>query len=247
MNDPGYLPYKPQLKPVLWADGIWTVEGPEVCYKLAGVPLPCPTRMTVVRLLDGKLWLHSPIEYSVRLERALRELGEIGAIVAPNTYHHLHVDRWARSFPAASIYASPDLAARRDRASRWEPLGSSPPASWGDQLAQALVDLDRFKEAVFLHRPTSTLIVTDLMQNFEAARVPNPFTRRLLRIGGATGPIGTTSIEIRIAAWRKRKVLRAAVRQMLEWQPTSIILGHGQPYRTEAVTELRRAFAWARV
>lgn len=53
MTDPGYLPYEPQCRPVAWADDVWIVDGPEVGYRLAGLTVPCPTRMTVVRLADG--------------------------------------------------------------------------------------------------------------------------------------------------------------------------------------------------
>ncbi len=244
MTNPGYLPYHPQLHPVPWADDIWTVDGPEVCYRLAGVPLPCPTRMTAVGLPGSKLWLHSPVAYSKQLGSVLGNLGEVAAIIAPNTYHHVNADAWSTAFPSAELHASPDLVRRFGREGSWYPLSSLAPASWGGTLTQALIDLGRFKEVVFFHKPSRTLIVTDLMQNFEGDRVLNPFTRLLLKIGGAIGPVGSTSIEIRLTALRRRAALRAAVREMLDWRPTSIILAHGRSYRTDAVAELSRAFAW---
>lgn len=179
------------------------------------------------------------------LGRALAELGEIAAIVAPNTHHHVHVDRWARAAPGAEIHASPDLVRKRDRGDRWRALGPTPAAVWRGVLAQVLIDLGRFTEVVFFHEATRTLIVTDLMQNFEADRVPNAFTRLLLQVGGATGPVGRASIEIRLASYGHREALRDAVRRMVAWQPSSIILSHGRGFRENAVAELQRAFAWA--
>ena len=243
----GYLPYKPQLTPIAWADGIWTVEGPEIGYGIAGVTVPCPTRMTVVRLGDGTLWLHSPVAYSDALARALSGLGEVGVLVAPNSYHHAHIEHWAAAVPGAVVHAAPDPLARLGRVGEWLPLGAAPPANWDGALDQVLVDLGRYTEVVFFHRASRTLVVTDLMQNFEADRVRGPVTRLLLRAAGVTGPNGRASAEIRLAALGRRRELRDAVRRMLDWEPTGIILSHGRCYDRDAVDEIRRAFAWAGV
>ena len=36
-------------------EDIGTVDRPELAYRLWGLTLPCPTRMTIIRLPDGKL------------------------------------------------------------------------------------------------------------------------------------------------------------------------------------------------
>lgn len=50
----GYQPYEPQLTICAQGEDIWTVDGPEVQYRLAGALIPCPTRMTVVRRADSE-------------------------------------------------------------------------------------------------------------------------------------------------------------------------------------------------
>ena len=52
-----FEPYLPAnvLKP--FADGIWIVGGPEIRMDYGPVALPFPTRMVVVRLKPGHLWL----------------------------------------------------------------------------------------------------------------------------------------------------------------------------------------------
>ena len=42
------------LKPV--AENIWIVDGPEITFG----KMPFPTRMTVIRLQNGDLFIHSP-------------------------------------------------------------------------------------------------------------------------------------------------------------------------------------------
>ena len=242
---PGYRPYQPQLAPSHVADDIWTVEGPEVGYRLAGAVLPCPTRMTVVRLASG-LWLHSPVAYSPALADRLRPLGPVRFIVAPNTHHHLHLPDWATAFPDAELHLSPDLVGRvpvpADRASA---LSETAPPGWAGAIDQHLLRLPRFAEAVFLHRASRTLIVTDLLQNFEPSRVARRFARVLLAIGGATGPGGGTSVEIRLAALRYRYRVRDARDATIGWNPARVILAHGRGYEADVAAELRRAFAWA--
>lgn len=242
MTSPGYVPYHPQLEPRRWAENVWKVEGPEVPYSLLGVTLPCPTRMTVIRLAADRLCLHSPVTWSEELDFALRELGDVSAIVAPNSFHHLHVARWAETYPQALVFASPDLPRRVAAASQWRPLCNEPPSLWQNVLEQHVVDLGSFVEVIFFHVPTRTLILTDLMQNFEDERVASPVTRTLLRLGGASGPVGTPSIEIRLAGIRRQDALRTAVAQMLAWDPVSIILSHGRCYGEDARSEVAKAF-----
>lgn len=47
---PAYRPYLPQCEAQQLDDDLWIVDGPEVGYRFAGLTLPCPTRMTIVRI-----------------------------------------------------------------------------------------------------------------------------------------------------------------------------------------------------
>ena len=239
----GYIPYEPQLRPVIWATDIWTVDGPEVVYRLAGMKLPCPTRMTVVRLNDGSLLVHSPVECDPELVAAVTELGTVSAIIAPNVFHYTHLSAWADRFPEAAIYALPGIE-KKVAIRSFRSLTEATPDEWSPDIDVHIADLASFAEAVFFHRPSQTLVVTDLMQNFEADRVRNPLVRFVLRAGGATGPDGRPSIEIRMAAIHRKTELRQTVRRMIEWQPRSIILSHGRCYQSNAQTEIERAFRW---
>jgi hypothetical protein len=48
-----------------------------------------PTRMVVVRLADGGLWLWSPVKRTAEIDSAVRTLGPVRHIVSPNKLHHL--------------------------------------------------------------------------------------------------------------------------------------------------------------
>ena len=47
------------------------------------------TRMTIIRLKNGKLFLHSPTKLSPKLIEKINNLGKVAFIVAPNKLHHL--------------------------------------------------------------------------------------------------------------------------------------------------------------
>lgn len=240
---PGYRPYEPQLHPVAWDKDIWTVDGPEMVYTSGGVAVPCPTRMTMIRLSDGRLWLHSPVVCAGDLVSACTALGPVAAIIAPNPLHCAHIGDWARMFPEAALFAAPGTdAGKLPRDFGVLASGSEP--DWRAEIDIHVFALGHFSEAVFFHRASRTLVVTDMMQNFEASRVRSWFARLVLQAVGATGPNGRPSAEIRLAVRRHRQALREGVAAMIAWQPERIILAHGQCYRKAGVREIERAFDW---
>src|SRR5882724_2458763 len=77
--------YEPlnQYKPV--ARNIGIVDGPFEYLTTAGVRLPLPftTRMTVVQLGNGDLFIHSPIAFEPALADRLQAMGTVRHLVSP--------------------------------------------------------------------------------------------------------------------------------------------------------------------
>jgi hypothetical protein len=101
-----------------------------------------------------------------------------------------------RALPAVSTYAAQSLSTKVPQIA-FTVLEEQLPAGWRGDIDLYVVTLGSFEEVVFFHRISRTLIVTDLMQNLETSRVQNGLVRMLLIVGGATGPNGRPSIEIR--------------------------------------------------
>ena len=99
-------------KPV--APNIGIVDGPFEYLTVAGVRLPLPftTRMTVVHLTNGDLFLHSPIKFDERFAKELQELGMVRHLVSPNQFHYAHIGEWTKTFPEAITWASPRVRER---------------------------------------------------------------------------------------------------------------------------------------
>src|SRR3546814_6850936 len=68
--------------------------------------------------------------------------------------------------------------------------------------------------------------------------------RWLIRLGGTLDPFGGMPRDMRLAYWRNRGRLRAAVQEMIALAPHRVILAHGRWYRNDGTAQLRRAFHW---
>lgn len=245
-RDAVFVPYAPLDVPKVVAPDLWLVDGPEIRFRYLGMALPFPTRMTIVRLPDGGLWLHSPTEPRAPLVAAVRALGPVRFLIAPNTLHYWWVADWNELFPEAEVHCVPGLARSAKRPlPPHRILEGAPPAEWSGAIDQLLVAGDVLTEAVFLHRPSRTLILTDLIENFESGRTRSRCLRVVLRVAGAADPDGKAPIDMQLTFLRHRKAVRAAVSRMLAWEPERIVISHGRWYDSNAVAELRRAFRWA--
>jgi hypothetical protein len=76
------------------------------------LPLPFTTRMTVVRLSNGNLFLQSPIKFDEVLASELQRMGTIRHLVSPNQFHYAHIGEWSKAFPDAIPWASPRVRQR---------------------------------------------------------------------------------------------------------------------------------------
>lgn len=230
-------------------EDIWIVDGPiiHMAFPL-GLRVPFPTRMTIVRLAQGGLWLHSPIAPTPALRRAVETLGPVEHLVSPNFIHYASIAGWAEAYPAAKTWASPGV---RERAEAQgiavhfaDDLRDAPAAAWADELEQLVFEGSRvIREVVFFHVRSRTLILADLIENFEPERIP-VLLRPLLRLAGPVHPDGKAPVDLRMSFWGGHERARRSLSRMLAWHPERVILAHGKWYEKDGEAELRRAFRW---
>ena len=236
--------YEPLNTPKPVSEDIWVVDGPAIRFYGA----PFSTRMTVVRLSNGDIWLHSPTKLTDALAEEVLALGPICHLIAPNWIHYAYLSEWQSVFPKARAYAAPGVIARAAKRGMTmhfdEELDQNAPIAWSGDIKQRIVEGSSIhREAVFFHNASRTLILTDLIENFESKNL-SWFLRVLTRLAGIQDPHGQMPRDMRMTFSRHKKQLRAAVQQMIDWGPDRIILAHGRWYDHNAVAELRRAFRW---
>lgn len=128
--------------------------------------------MTVVRLTDGGLFVHSPNEPGPRLRAELEALGPVRCVVAPNRLHSHAMDEMARAYPQATFFGAPGLRRRHPRLRVDRVLGDRPEPEWEEDLDQChLAGNPLMEEVLFLHRASRTLIVTDFLENIHREQV----------------------------------------------------------------------------
>lgn len=221
------------------APDIWLEERP-----LRFFGMPFGTRMTVIRLTDGTLFVHSPVGLTSDLRFALDGLGEVACVVSPNKLHHLYMGEWQEAYPRAKLYASPGLPKKRRDLKFEKVLGDSPEPVWADEIDQVAVKGSfMVEEIVFFHKASRTLILTDLMEHFCEDK---PFYMRLLtRVAGMYGrPI--TPPDWRATFWRRSKT-REALQRIIDWQAARIVLAHGRLIEGNVEQTLRTSFAWLKL
>ena len=241
--------YEPinEYKPV--AADIGVVDGPFEYLTMAGVKLPLPftTRMTVVRLKSGDLFLHSPIVFDATLAERLQSMGTIRHLISPNQFHYAHLGEWSRAFPDAITWASPRVR-RRARARRIDvqfkrDLGLHAPQEWCDEIDQTAIPGGIFGEIVFFHRVSNTLILADTIMNLELDKMSQPW-RLATQFTGMYHPRGQIFFGMRLPLLLQKTKSKASIEKVLAWQPERIILSHGRCFESKGTAILQRAFSW---
>jgi hypothetical protein len=219
------------------AEGLWVDTRPF----RAGPFLEIGTRMTVVRLADGTLFLHSLVEIDAETRAALDALGPVRHLVAGNKLHHLYLAQAAQAFPEAAVWGAPGLP-QKCRGVRFAgELGDEAPPAWRADLDQLAVrGIPRMNEVVFLHRASRTLVVTDLC--FNVRHSDSVATRLFMRANGAWGRFGPSRLLRSLV--RDRPALRASLERILAWDFDRVVVTHGEVLERGGPDALRAGFAW---
>jgi len=222
------------LQPV--AEGLWCATQP-----LRFLGLELGARMSVVRLPDGRLWLHSPIEPTATLRAELARLGAVRHVVAPNRFHHLFAARWSDAGTAVQLHVAPGLARKRRDLAEARELGEAPDPAWAGVLDQVPVrGMPLVNEVAFLHRPSRTLLSCDLA--FHVGPELPASTRLCFRALGAYGRLSTTFLEKLVT--RDRAAARASLERILAWDFDRVVVAHGRIQDSGGREAFRHAWGW---
>lgn len=214
------------------APGVHVAETP-----LRFLGLEVGARMTVLELASGLL-VHSPIDVA---PSSLASIGEPRWVLAPNKMHHLYVGRWAEA--GIEAWAAPGLPTKRRDVAFAGVIDSPGSSPFGDEVAVLpLTCFAMTNEVAVLHRPSGTLVLTDLVFNFPPTA---PWTTRVgMRCAGAYPGCRASLLE---QAGMRRAVARREINLLLGWDFDRVVLAHGDVIERGGKDALRQAYRWLRL
>jgi Domain of unknown function (DUF4336) len=220
-----------------FGSGLWIAAGRRVRM----MRIPFSTRMTVARLGDGSVWIHSPVDPTDDLCEAVDALGPVAHVVAPNKLHSLASPLWKRRYPAARLWVSPGLCERHPGFPADEVLSDARGTAWSAEIRHHVFRGSSFlDEVVFLHGESKTLIVTDLIQRHDP-REESWFWRLVKQAAGVLGEQGGTARDLRFT-FHDRAAARQSVSTVLGWDFEQVVLSHGLCITNDAKGVVERAF-----
>jgi hypothetical protein len=218
---------------------IWIADGPVASF----YGFPYPTRMAVIRLSSGSLFVWSPVALSGSLRASIDVLGPVRYLVSPNALHHLFLAEWKSAYPAARLYGSPRLRSKRKDLAFDATLADAPEPEWAADIDQVVLHGSFYlTEVVFFHRHSHTALFADLIQNFPRDWFKG-WRGLIARLGGIVAPNPGAPRDWR-ASFLDRRAARAALDRMLAWPIERVLIAHGDLPTEDGAVFMRRAFAW---
>jgi hypothetical protein len=208
------LPYTPIVR---LEDNLWTVEGE--------VPrMPIRRRMTVIRLADGRLVIHSAMALHEEDMAAIEAWGPPSILIVPSDYHRMDAPRFKERYPDLQVFCPGPCAGRVSQV-------IAPDGHYGglpDDFTMRCEALDGVKsgEAVFIVRSEErvTLVFNDALFNHPHT----PGLKGLVgRLVGSTGGARVTPV-MRLFVVSDRRALRAHLHRLSRLDGLHrLVPGHG--------------------
>jgi len=222
-----------------FGEDIWIADGPITA--VAGFRYP--TRMAVIRLAAGGLFIWSPTALTDVLKAAVDALGEVRWVVAPNSLHDLFLGQWRQAYPQAGFPAPPGLRkARKDIVFDGD-LEDGSVHDWSGEIDHVLVRGGLITtEVVFFHRRSGTAIFTDLIQHFSPTWFSG-WRAVVARLDLMAAPEPEVPRKFR-QSFVNRRAARDAVRRILAWPADKVLMAHAPPVDTDGRAFIAKRFRW---
>lgn len=234
-------PHRP-MNLISISENLWTTSQP-----LRFLCLNVGTRMTIVRLSNHDLVLISPISLRDDHRLILDTLGTVRHIIAPNLFHHLFINQAHTLYPKAQVWGVEGLADKRPDLKIDALLNQA--GSFSDELDylpfegfEAILPsgIAQANETVFCHRPSRTLVLTDIAFNFDNnASLGMQLAARVI---GAYDTLKPSRLE----KWgtRNKPKVANAVQQVLSWDFDRVIPAHGSIVEVNGKSEFQAGYEW---
>lgn len=218
-------------------ENIWFVRAP---LSLGGVQVT--TQMSIIKNGDDKILLISPVEISPALKEEILRLGQVCWIVAPNNFHHFYIQSALNAFPSAQLLCPQGLGKKRKDLPAHNIIDVSDQAVWGEDLiALQIYHSGLVDEHVFLHKPSKTLVLTDLFMLFNEN---SNFVTKVICV-----LVGVSTRQVKMSRmmkllYRDKNLLRDSFQKILSWDFQRVHLAHSRNIEENARAQIQQAMSF---
>jgi hypothetical protein len=194
--------------------------------------------VTLLRLSDGRVVIHSTAPFTEKDVQAIRTFGDPSWLVEATLLHETFAKEGRAALPGV-LYLAPNGFTEVSDVTT-QPL-DPPPADWAGEIELLRLEGTRKNEHVLFHRRSRTLVVADLFFSFPAetqgwARF---FARRIM---GLPPSLFGVSRFFRFLISDKQAFERS-MRRMLEWDFERVVVAHREPLEAGAREAVESALA----
>ena len=192
--------------------------------------------VTLLRLADGRVVIHSSAPFTAEDVAAIRRFGIPSWLVEATLMHDTFARRVRAVFPDIP-YLAPDGFAKLTGVPTQ--LLYPPLPDWTGEIEVLKIEgLRKINEHALFHRASRTLVLADLLFHFpaESRGWPRFFARHIMRLPRLSGVSAFFRLMI-----RDRAAFALSMKKMLEWDFEQIVVGHGDPIQNHAKTMLTQA------
>jgi hypothetical protein len=189
-------------------------------------------RMTIIRLKDGTLAIHSAIRMDAKDYAELDKLGKVRIIIIPNIFHYSDAKAYFERYPNAQVYVPAQM---REKCAKHLPVAGVLERDWPLQEELPCISFlnTLAGESVFIHKASRTLIVTDMTFNLTSTDFKSEIEKLVFgKWNGILDQFGPSQLTKHIAA-RNRKSVGTALKKIAAQDFDRVIMSHGKIVETE--------------
>ncbi len=198
--------------------------------------------VTLLRLGDGRLIVHSSAPFTEDHVLAIRRFGQPAWLVEATTMHDTFAKNGHKTFPDL-LYLAPEGFAEAS-AITTGPL-SPPPSDWAEEIDVIKIDGVRSNEHTLYHRRSRTLVVADLFFSFpnDTQGWPRFFLRHVMRLPGLFG----VSALFRRLVVRDKDAFKRSLNALLALDFDRLVVAHFEPIEKNAKRVVEQALGESRL
>ncbi|KAH9992352.1 hypothetical protein BJV77DRAFT_1003374 [Russula vinacea] len=148
---------------------IWTFSTPFTrlgLFRIGG-------RSTAIRLASGDVWVLASTPLTVETKATIDRLGPVKFLVGPDSVHHLFLAEFHEAYPNARLLSVEEVIKKKRNDNLkwhgyWSDSNREPNFGFENEIKSCYFSGFKNKDVAFLHAPSKTLMVADLIFNLPA-------------------------------------------------------------------------------